>query len=372
MMLSRWVSFGRVQVGLAIRLYPTPSDDPTSQPILDESGSNYTHNYSPFQKEIFQIEAVDLGVLKTVAEGWYVEYKREVPDAASIAKSISAFANTYGGWVFYGVAEKSKEDPVAGSFPGIEGGEIDATLQRIRQAIAGHLSPPAHFNTRVVYGPCELIGLEDERAIIMVSVPWSPIAPHVHRNGRIYRRVADGSEPRPENDRFVLDQLWQRAQELKSRFAEWHDRDPEFSKDEHSQPFIRLLITPSLWHDRQPFPDLELQELREIMGAIQGVISSLPFDTVFTSAPGFIARQCANNNPQDLGLTWRLRGNLAGEVLIPLKTFEAPKPEMVETLLHGYKNANRFATLLKRSGFTTPRIVDLNYLFNITLVQNRL
>ena len=42
-MLSRWVSFGRVQVGLAIHLHPTPSDDPTSLFVLDDSDTPSTN-----------------------------------------------------------------------------------------------------------------------------------------------------------------------------------------------------------------------------------------------------------------------------------------------------------------------------------------
>jgi hypothetical protein len=38
MMLSRWASVGVGQVGLAIHLYPTPAERPTSYPVLDESG----------------------------------------------------------------------------------------------------------------------------------------------------------------------------------------------------------------------------------------------------------------------------------------------------------------------------------------------
>ena len=45
--------------------------------------------------------------------------RRETPNAASIAKSVSAFANTYGGWLFYGVNEKSKSGAAAGEFVGI-------------------------------------------------------------------------------------------------------------------------------------------------------------------------------------------------------------------------------------------------------------
>ncbi len=37
MMLSRRVSFGYVMVGLSIHQHITPSDDPTSQPVLDKS-----------------------------------------------------------------------------------------------------------------------------------------------------------------------------------------------------------------------------------------------------------------------------------------------------------------------------------------------
>ena len=36
-MRSSWVSFGGVQVGLAIHLYPTPWDDPTPLSVLDSS-----------------------------------------------------------------------------------------------------------------------------------------------------------------------------------------------------------------------------------------------------------------------------------------------------------------------------------------------
>ncbi len=55
--------------------------------------------YSPFEKNIIDLEAIDLVTLKDVAEGWYVEYKSETSSATPIAKSISAFANTYGGIV---------------------------------------------------------------------------------------------------------------------------------------------------------------------------------------------------------------------------------------------------------------------------------
>jgi len=53
--------------------------------------------YTPFTKILRDVEAIDLVALRQAVEGWYVEYKREVPNATSIAKSLSSFANTYGG-----------------------------------------------------------------------------------------------------------------------------------------------------------------------------------------------------------------------------------------------------------------------------------
>ena len=97
--------------------------------------------YTPFEKELSQIEAADLAALRTVSEGWYIEYKGELSKAAAMAKSVSAFANTYGGWVFYGIEEKSKDEAVAGAFPGFPVAEADAALQRLRQAIATQVAP---------------------------------------------------------------------------------------------------------------------------------------------------------------------------------------------------------------------------------------
>ena len=40
--------------------------------------------------------------------------------------------------------------------------------------------------------------------MVVVEIPQSRAAPHVHKDGRIYRRVADASEPKPETDRLSL------------------------------------------------------------------------------------------------------------------------------------------------------------------------
>ncbi|GGF46295.1 ATPase AAA [Aliidongia dinghuensis] len=333
--------------------------------------------YSPFDRDLKDLEARHLEALRQTAEGWYIEYKREVPNAASIAKSISAFANTYGGWVFYGVEEKSGEDEVAGAFPGVPRSDVDASLQRIRQAIAGHLNPSPHFDVKALWGPCDDIGLLADRAVICIQVPWGPNAPHVHKSGQIYRRVAAGSEPKPENDRFVLDQLFRRADDLREQYRDWVNDDPELSTGEKERPYIRLMLTADLWRDRGAWSYVEVNEVREIMQQTQGIFGGISFDTVYTTNVGFVGRQVRNNNPFDFGLTWSLRGATSiSDIVIPLHFYTPDQVSALPDAMDGYEHIDRFAGLLQRSGHASPRVVDLNHLFLVLLciveIQRRL
>ena len=332
--------------------------------------------YSPFNKDLRNLNVDDLSALRDASEGWYIEYKREAPNASTIAKSISAFANTYGGWFFLGITEKSKAESVAGGFPGIHRLEIDATLQRIRQAVAGHLAPSPHFDARAIWGPCTAIGLGEDQAVICVHVPQSRSAPHIHKSGQIYRRVADGSEPKAENDRFVLDSLWRRGDGVRERYKTWIDKDPELSDAEDEKPYVRLLMVSDLWRDRDAWADVTLEEVRNIFGKGTSLISAIPFDNIYTCANGFVARQLANNDPFDLGLTWYFRQNLVSEIIIPLTVYKLDGTGDIEAALDGYDGAASFARILKETNLRSPRIVDLNLLFNLLMgvieIQKRL
>ncbi|MBY5970577.1 helix-turn-helix domain-containing protein [Halomonas denitrificans] len=332
-------------------------------------------SYSPFSKAFRDLQPADLQRLKQASEGWYIEYKREVPNASALAKALSAFANTYGGWLFLGVQEESKESPVAGSFPGISKDEVDPALQRMRKSAADSLNPTPHFDTCVLWGPDASIDLAQDRAVICAWIPQSVTAPHIHKSGHIYRRVADSSEPRPENDRFVLDQLWRRADAIKRHHKEWYDQDPEFSEREEELPYVRLMLVADRWAERDVWLEESEDEVRALLSEPSGV-SVIPFDTVHTSSDGFIARQLKGNDPQNLTLTWRLRRDLTSDVIIPLPLYQRDRPENLSIDLNGYEYAENFMGVLGKYTTSILRVVDLNYLFNILTgvagIQDRL
>ena len=322
--------------------------------------------YSPFDKAIHDLRPSDLTILRTVHEGWYVEYKRQVVNAGALAKSLSAFANTYGGWLFLGVQEGSGDNAVADEFPGIPEEDVDSARHSLRHSAADHLNPTPFFETMVLRGPCAESGLAEGRAIIVVEIPQSHTAPHVHKKGHIYRRVADGSEPKPETDRFVLDQLWRRAEPLREMIRKWVERDPEFSPEEENWPHVRMLLCVDPWYQRGPRLKAPFPEIRRILAGDEKNIS-VPFDTVYTTAGEIVARQLRGNNPHNYGLTWRIQSDLSCDIVVPLPFYIPGTPDSLIREFDGYIHAARFIDLLKEQGHSQPRIADLNFMMHLLL-----
>jgi len=65
----------------------------------------YRYNFEPFNCSLENVRGSDLLKLKDVAEGWYIDYKREPIPISAFGRHLSAFANQYGGWIFIGVEE---------------------------------------------------------------------------------------------------------------------------------------------------------------------------------------------------------------------------------------------------------------------------
>jgi len=136
------------------------------------------------------------------------------------------------------------------------------------------------------------------------------------------------------------------------------------------------MLVADLWRDRDAWADLSVDDVRDIMGEATGVVGAVPFDTVHTTSNGFVARQLKGNNPFNLGLTWRFRPTLVSDVLIPLNFCIPSSITMLPFEMDGYTNIKRFANLLVTSMHDRPRVVDLNYLFNLLIgvveIQRRL
>ena len=321
-------------------------------------------HYTPFQeKDISQLSSIDLEILNTVSEGWYIEYKRDLPNPKSIAKSISAFANTYGGWLFIGIAENSKSNNTAVSYPGIARNDIDAGLQKIRQSVAEHLNPTPHFEVKVIWGPNESIMLQDNYGIICIEVAQSPLAPHVHSSGCIYRRVSDLSEPKAENDRHKLELLWNRREKVNEEYRRWIEREPEQSKIEENQPYLRLLFDADLYRAKGQKWDLTINQIQEVLND-ESSGPGIPVDTIYPSSLGWIARQTTNlDRHEQFGFTWVIGRGLCCEILLPINCFNVDQPNHLSVHLARHVHIGRFINMLEIKKASNSRVLDLNQLF---------
>ncbi|KAB2926322.1 MAG: ATP-binding protein [Bacteroidetes bacterium] len=111
-------------------------------------------------------------------EGFELEFKRKVSSPEKIARTLSAFANTGGGIILFGVDDD-------GSLVGVDSEKTEADL--LRHAADHHCDPPVPIS--VEYVPYH------HRDIIVVSVEESGEKPHFVVNDgeedRAYIRVKD-------------------------------------------------------------------------------------------------------------------------------------------------------------------------------------
>jgi hypothetical protein len=344
---------------------------PTMLPIIQNDLSSpfkqgrrrlmLSDRYSPFGKALAELEAADLGVLRDVAEGWYVEYKRDWPGVKSAAKSISAFANTYGGWLFYGIQQNA--DRKAADFPGLDTSELPKIEQQIAQAVSAHVHPSPHFELRSLAGPEQTIGLASDRSIVVVRIPDGLDPPYVRSDGRIYRRVGDQSDPIPETDRHSLDKLWQRGREFRSEIEAMLDHSITLTEGEKNKTYIELFLLPDLFKQSDHMSRFDLSSFAKLMSNGDAVSGGIPFDSFRSTATGWMARQIKNNDPGALGFSWCY--TLDGGSIIMLPVNSCSIEDIHGPFLEGYNNRVFFLQLCREIGLRSGILIDLSHAYAI-------
>jgi hypothetical protein len=176
--------------------------------------------------------------------------------------------------------------------------------------VSAHVSPPVYFEHRVIDGPVEAVGLETGRSIVVVAIPEGPNPPFVHSSGRIYRRIADSSDPKPETDRAVLDGMWRKSEEVSRRLRNFVLGPTEKSHSDNTYCYVYFMedLTLSL-----PEYQLDLAGFRDAMRAgLQNRGMSITLDNIYATQDGFIARHVMHNNDplnELASLRWWRTGN---------------------------------------------------------------
>jgi hypothetical protein len=316
-----------------------------------------TYSYKPFKEELSALKGPELATLKEVSEGWFVDYKVEPPKAKDLARHLAAFANERGGWLFIGVQEDERGGMTAGSFPGIPSGSVDSALVQLREASSAHVSPQVFFEPKVIHGPVSEIGLPSDRAVIIVGIPEGANPPYVHSSGRIYRRVADQSAPnKPETDRGALNLLWERGQRTRDRLRDFLTDLPQLSEAEKTGParaYVYFLHSPDFSGD---LLSLAFSDFAQVMSSgWSGGGFSAPFDNVFATTDGYLARQTEGNDPLLAGLSFRWWYDGRAVAHIPINVYEFGEAGLQLDLAQ-----KEFLGIIRDHGYRKGRVAEMS------------
>ena len=188
-------------------------------------------------------------------ESLFFERKQQVTPA-SLAKSCSAFANTYGGLLLVGIGDDNDE------LVGVEA--IAEPQVWVKDVLRGRLLPLPPFRARS-------LPLDDDRALLLVLVEESSSTPHlITRHGAIYVRNPGSSDPVPIEDQRRLLELAARGERARDQAGK---RAVEALTKHHFTETVRpeiLTLAPtgtgSTFRTQLFGPDADLQPLRRALG----------------------------------------------------------------------------------------------------------
>lgn len=75
-------------------------------------------------------------------------------------------------------------------------------------------------------------------------IPGEQDGPFITRDGRIYRRVYDSSDPVKEDNRTAVDRMYETSRERARRFREFCDDNRSFSQAEAEQAWVSVFLAP--------------------------------------------------------------------------------------------------------------------------------
>ena len=198
--------------------------------------------------------------------------------------------------------------------------------------------------------------------IVAVNVAEGADTPYVHNDGRIYRRVGDASQPTPVTDRAAFDLLAHRGSEARGRLADLISRDYSVSQEERDTCYVHMnfLSDPygTLYHryhgDFDHFASLMADE-------------NMPHTNVFTTPPGYVARQVSGNDPYRRLMSWHFSVSCHSH-------FTVPVPLLNDATLKQwgiYENGAKFRRMIEQTGSDESRILDLHIIPALAITAAR-
>ena len=200
-----------------------------------------------------------------LSEGIFIEFKRQFPTTDKVARAISALAITHGGYFIVGIEETP--NGLAHKADGYDSSSCSDPMAFVRNACRDYLSPFPNFSHQI-------IEMNQGKRISVIRVPSGDDGAHIHKDGRVYVRKADCSDPVHLSDRITLDRIYEKQERSVAAFK-------EFAKDDRvhvsNASWLNIFISPKPL--RSVFFDLGI-ELADYEKVLKDVSSAMPIDII--------------------------------------------------------------------------------------------
>lgn len=138
-------------------------------------------------------------------ETFFFEFKSDEEMPAKLIKEVSAFSNTYGGYILLGVND---DKTICGCKKWTE--------QRVHTTIHDSITPIPNFDVKKFKS--------GDKVVIIVKIEEGTIPPYITNKGQIYERVSSGSFP--IKDSAKLSQLYNKGKDQLVRTKEKIELEP--------------------------------------------------------------------------------------------------------------------------------------------------
>ncbi|WP_336755364.1 AlbA family DNA-binding domain-containing protein [Pantoea sp. USHLN298] len=314
--------------------------------------NNLYENAPLFERTLDYITSEDLKELYELEEGWFVEFKSIAPENSKVAKSISSFANAYGGILIFGVIEDQKTRK-AKSFNGMALAKAESLILNIRQSVQAHITPSPFYEAKIIAIPDT-----NDEFLVWVKIPKGSSGPYLHSSGVIYSRTGDSSSPIHLNDLGLLERMWREGEshryKIKKRIELLQDALPKnvprveiFICEDESNPNDYDVV------NFRQFKKLALEEFHRGSSSI--------FNSAYPLDSSFIAQRM-NTTSIELGVLWDydVKRRLH-HISIPLATMRWHDEELniASEKLNDYIRLEKY--LISNAGANEFFIVDMSY-----------
>jgi hypothetical protein len=172
-----------------------------------------------FKKPLSEVEFSDIQKLQDdkIEESVILDYKKEMISENDLVKHITAFSNTSGGFLIFGIEESGRGGyPV--SIPGIEAG---INVERLEQIIISNIRP----RIGVQFGRIPISDSADG-VILIIRIPEGQNRPYCDmKSHRYYRRYNYEAKPM---DEFEIESLYQKRFFGASKLAKYVEETISF------------------------------------------------------------------------------------------------------------------------------------------------